>query len=146
MRSHLPRAARKELHDNARLLRAWRQWHREKLKQTLAGPGGDVVKTIIDFLDSRLTLQSAPALLKLVREQDWDAVDIDARLELLHQINCASARLRERHKLAPFSDSLPGQRPTLFEVVRVLLDPTSCLEQDPGTQLRSPTERKSHEH
>jgi hypothetical protein len=126
------RAAEKKLDDDTRLLRIWRQWRREQLDEALAGPHGHIVKAVTDFLQHRMSLKSAPELLALLRRQDWRLVDADTRLTVLHEINIASARLRERNGLSPFSDSLPGEQPTLFELARVLLDPksiASCPEQ-----------------
>jgi len=119
------RSREKELSDNGALLRQWKKWHRELLEQALAGPHGDVVKEIVDFMGNRLELGSAPALLKLIRAYDWNAIDINVLLELLHWINLAVAKLRERNGLPPFDDALPGERLTLFQIAKELLSPST---------------------
>jgi hypothetical protein len=118
----LSRAAQKELKDNSRLLRIWRAWHHEQLEHARAGAHGAIVGEVMEFLQHQMTPRSAPQLLELLHRHDWRSVDADTRLVILHEINNASARLRERNGLAPFSDSLlPGQRPTLFELARSTL-------------------------
>jgi hypothetical protein len=68
----------------------------------------------------RLELESAAALVACVQHTDWSTISYDVRLTVLHQINAAIVKLRERHGLAPFDDSLPwsDERPTAFEVIR----------------------------
>jgi hypothetical protein len=119
------RAAQKEIQNDSRLLRAWKRWHAEQLAIALQGPHGAIVAEIVDFLSHKMTPKSAPQLLKILQGHDWRLVDADVRLVILHEINNASARLREHLKLPPFDDSLPGEQPTLFELVRALLDPSS---------------------
>jgi hypothetical protein len=112
----------KELHDNARLLRAWRQWHREQLEAALGGPHGVAIAKVIDFL-KRMDPHSAPALIALLHAHDWDQVAHDVRYVLLHEINSAIARFRERSGLPPIDDPLPGQRANAFLLVKDHLFP-----------------------
>ena len=83
--------AQQKLADDARLLRAWRKWHREQL-DVLAGPHGAAVARVIDFL-KRMGPQSAPALIALVREFDWDQMDAGVRLVILHEVNTADCEI-----------------------------------------------------
>jgi hypothetical protein len=114
------RQLEKELANNARLLRAWRRWHREQLEEVLAGPHGTAVAQVIGFLDG-MGPQSAPALIALLREHDWQQIDHDVRYVLLHEINTAITKLRERRGLAPIDDALPHERTTGFLIIRELL-------------------------
>jgi hypothetical protein len=102
------------------VLRRWRKWHREQLNQALAGPHGAVVKQIVDMLDD-LAPRQMPALLAVLRAQDWRGVDVSTRFVILHEINTAIAELREREGKPSFGDSLPGEAPTLFETIREML-------------------------
>jgi len=112
----------KELRDNAHLLRAWRRWHHEQLGEVLAGPHGTAVAKVMAFL-KRTNPQSAPALIALLREHDWSQMDADVRFVVLHEINEAITRLRERAGLAPIDDALPGERMTAFLLIKEHLFP-----------------------
>jgi hypothetical protein len=116
----IPKARLKELEDDAVLLRQWRLWHREELETALAGPHGDVVARVVNFLRD-MNLRSAGALIEIVRAEDWRQVDAGVRLVVLHEINTAVAALRERNGLAALDDALPGQPPDGFLVVRKLM-------------------------
>jgi hypothetical protein len=115
-------AKEQELADNAHLLRAWRNWHHEQLKQTLAGPHGTAVAQVMATL-KHMTPDSAPALISLMRDFDWEQMSADVRLVVLHEINQAITRLRERAGLAPIDDPLPGQRLNAFLLIKEHLFP-----------------------
>lgn len=123
----LTRAQQKELADQARLTRAWKQWHREQLADALAGPNGALVSELMTLLD-RLELSSAAALLDFVRRCDWSCVSWDTRLTVLHEINNRITRMRECHGLPPFDDPLPGQPDNVFRIVRAILTPSPAHE------------------
>jgi hypothetical protein len=113
-------AAYKRLAERDQQVRAWRRWHREQLEEALAGPHGCVLDRLVRFLES-MTLRSAPALVELVRSEDWKSVDYATRLVALHEINGAITALREQHGLAPFDDGLPGEPVTAFCLIKDLL-------------------------
>jgi hypothetical protein len=92
-------AKQKELADNAYLLRAWRRWHREQLDTVLAGPHAVIATQIMEFLKT-MTPASANALLQLMRGHCWKDVDADTKFILLHEINDAIVRLREKPRKA----------------------------------------------
>jgi hypothetical protein len=124
----------KELRDNAHLLRAWRRWHHEQLGEVLAGPHGTAVAQVMAFL-KHMQPQSAPALIALLRDFDWSEMDADVRLVVLHEINEAITRLRERAGLAPIDDALPGERMTAFLLIKEHLFPRKA-ENPPGAISR----------
>ena len=99
-----------KLIDDARLLRAWKNFHREELETALAGPHGAMVERLAYMLKA-LELNSAPLLLAYIRGVDWTAVDYLTRLTILHEINAAITRLRERNGMSPFDDGFPGDPP-----------------------------------
>jgi hypothetical protein len=113
-------ATRKKLADDARLVRAWHRWHREQLEEALAGPHGVITMQVVTFLET-MTPASANALLELMRSQSWEHVDANVRLVLLHEINAAVTRMRERMSQAPIDDPLPGQPETAFRMVRKII-------------------------
>jgi hypothetical protein len=86
----------KKLADDARLLRVWRNWHREELETALAGP-----------------------------RVEWVMIDYPTRLIVLHEINTAITRMRERNDMSPFDDGMPGDRPNVFQTIRLILIPAS---------------------
>jgi hypothetical protein len=112
-------AAEKKLADDARLLRAWRNWHHEELEAALARPHGAVIGQLMQILHE-LTLQSAPVLLEFVRAQHWKAVDYDSRLTALHEVNTAIMELRERNGMPPFDDRL-DRRANVFQLIRAII-------------------------
>ena len=72
--------------DNAHLLRAWKRWHREQLKQALCGLHRDVLERLMLRLKN---LQSARELVGFIEAQDWTAIDVETRFIALHEINAA---------------------------------------------------------
>src|SRR5260370_25477518 len=97
----LPRDQQKELADNARLLRAWKKFHREELEEALAGPHGATIAELLTLLD-QLELSSAAVLLNFIQRNDWSSVSYDTRLAVLPQINTPITRMTGPHGLAPF--------------------------------------------
>jgi hypothetical protein len=112
----------KELRDGAHLLRAWKRWHADQLEETLNGPHGTAVAQVMATLE-HMTPNSAPALISLMRDFDWSQMSANVRLVVLHEINQAITRLRERAGLAPIDDALPGERPNAFSLIKDLLFP-----------------------
>jgi hypothetical protein len=110
----------RELAEQQRLLRGWRAFHREELKAALAGPHGAMIERLV-FLLRSLELGSAPLLLAYVRGVDWAAIDYPTRLTVLHEINAAATRVREKAGLSPFDDGIPGERENLFRMVRAII-------------------------
>ena len=107
-RPRLPRDRQKELQDDARLVRAWRKWHREELGEALAGVHGPMVERLVYMLKA-LELSSAPLLLAYIRGVDWSAVDYLTRLTVLHEVNTAITRMRERNGLSAIRRRFPGR-------------------------------------
>jgi hypothetical protein len=105
----------KELADNARLLRAWKKFHREELEEALAGLHRDVLGRLMTQLKD---LRSARELVESIDAQDWSAVDAQTRLVALHEINSAICELRERSGQPPIDDALPGEPLNAFQRIR----------------------------
>jgi hypothetical protein len=63
-----------KLADDARLLRAWRKWHREELETALAGPHGAMIERLM-FILNNLARKSAPLLIAYIRGIDWTTID-----------------------------------------------------------------------
>jgi hypothetical protein len=109
----------KELEDNARLLRAWRKWHAEQLEEALAGVHRDVLERLMEQLKA---LRSARELVGFIATQNWSEVDADTRLTVLHQINTAIPKLREKSGMEPIDDPLPGQPDNASRIIKRLFE------------------------
>jgi hypothetical protein len=114
----------KKLADDARLLRAWRNWHAEELAEALAGPHRVIVTQVVTFLKMMtMTPAAVDALLTLMRSHTWADVDADTRFILLHEINTAITRMREKNGMVVISDPLPHQRLSVFLTIKSLMFP-----------------------
>ena len=115
---------RRSEHDKARadgawLLRHWRRWHRGQVEKALAG----VHRAVFERLMAQLKdLRSAWDLVAAVGAEDWSTIDADTRATALHQIDAAITALRERQKLPPFDDPLPGAPPNAFLMIREIIN------------------------
>jgi hypothetical protein len=107
----------KKLRDDARLLRAWRNWHAEQLTEALTGLHRDVLGRVMAQLKD---LRSARELVTAMAAEDWSVVDADTRLVVLHQINVAIAALREKQGLEPIDDPVPGEPDNAFRIIKAL--------------------------
>ena len=119
----LPDSQKKKLADDAKLLRAWRQWHHAQLVEALAGPHSAVMSDLMTRL-GRLDLNAGAALLEFLQGVDWDSVDYDTRLVALHETHNAITRLRERCGFPPFDD---GREDNVSQIARtIILKPDGC--------------------
>src|SRR5262245_44709544 len=112
----------KKLADDECMLRAWHAWHAEELAEALAGPHRQVLEPLVQLLET-LDLHSSKALLDYIRAQDWNAIDAQTKLVVLHEINSAMTRLRVRNGMAPIDDALWGERATAFQLIRLIIVP-----------------------
>jgi hypothetical protein len=112
------RAREEQIQEDVYLLRAWRQWHREQLEEALVGLHRDVLAQLVAKLKDP---HSARELIAFIAAQDWSAVDTNTRFIALHEINQAITKLRERNKLVPFDDGLPGPPVNAFQIIRTII-------------------------
>jgi hypothetical protein len=112
-------AADTKLVDDQKLLRTWRNWHREQLEEALAGVHGAVMAGLMAELKA---LRSARALVDFIAAQDWAAVDAETRLIALHEISTAICKLRERAGLPPLDDPLPGQPNNAYRIIKAMFE------------------------
>jgi len=113
-------AAEKALAKRDKLLRLWKHHNRVELDAALAGPHGQAINRLIEFLDA-MTLKHAAALVELVRGEDWHSTDAETRFLVLRLVNQAITHLREKNGLSPFDDGFPGDPPNVFIIIRGLL-------------------------
>jgi hypothetical protein len=122
---HRSRALSKDqkLAETGKLTRAYKQWQREQLAEALAGAHGATVAELMSLLD-RLELNSAAMLLDFMQRSDWNAVDHNTRLTILHEINQAIGRMRERHGLSAIDDPLPPKQNVFLRIKNLLFPPS----------------------
>ena len=133
MKRRLPHDQQKKLNDDARLMRAYRAWHAEELAEAFAGKHGAIVSKMMAVL-AQLDMNSAGALVATVQQIAWGDVDARVRLVLLHEVNEAITRLRERHGVAGIDDPLPPKQNAFF-VIKHLLFPRSPAMANSSTSL-----------
>jgi hypothetical protein len=110
-------AQEQKLADDQRLLRAWKKFHREERDAVLAGPHGVMLGELFRMLENLQHVQPAQ-LIGLARSVDWVGIDTDTKLTVLHEINVAITRFREKRGEEPIDDALPGEPLRVFQVIR----------------------------
>lgn len=120
LRAAAERARNKALAERDQLYCLWQKAQQKRRAALLAGPFSDAATVLADFLE-RMTLDDAAALLALVKCGPWPRADDDTKYEVLAMIDRTIAYVRENSGLAPFDDALPGEDPTVFELVRDFL-------------------------
>jgi hypothetical protein len=107
----------KELADNARLLRAWKQFHREERDAVLAGPHSATLGELFRMFANLKHVQPAQ-LIGFISAIDWAAIDYETKLTVIHEINAAIVKLRVTHGLVPIDDNLPDEPDTPFRTIK----------------------------
>jgi hypothetical protein len=106
----------KKTEDDARLVRLWRAYHKERQDEALTGAHGAIVSEVIGLMET----SSPGTLISTTRRHDWSAVNSDTRFTILHEINEAIVRMREAH----------GRRPSMTDST---MSRTVCF----GSPIRS---------
>ena len=110
----------KKLADDARLLRAWKAFHREERETVLAGPHGSVLNELFRMIANLKHMQPAQ-LIGYVQSIDWTAIDYNTKLVVVQECNSAITALREKHGLTPIDDDLPGEPETPFRTIKAIV-------------------------
>ena len=125
----------KKLADDARLMRWWKAWHREQREAVCAGPHGAVLGELFRMLLNLKHVQPAQ-LIGLARSIDWVVIDYDTKLTVLHEINSAITKFREKRGLEPIDDTVEGEPP--FRTLKAILFPARApTGAKPGTSIRN---------
>ena len=104
--------------DQERQVRMWKAWHRQQVEQVANGPHGDDWRELVRAVKSA-TFEDHGVILHSVRSADWlHEADLNTRRVAVSMIANAIVRLRELNGYPPFDDSLPGEDPTVFEIIR----------------------------
>src|SRR5262249_49806293 len=107
----------KKLADDARLLRAWKNFHRDEREAVLAGPYATTLVELFRMFSAIEHVQPAQ-LIGFIGAIDWGSIDYQTRLTVLHEVNEAITKFRESQKLDPIDDPLPGAKPNAFQIIR----------------------------
>jgi hypothetical protein len=109
----------RELADQAKLTRAWRQWRRECLDNLLADSRyGEAARALLAFCK---TMTTPSALISFIDAGPWREADTEVRFQILSLLGAVITKRRERMGLAPFDDALPGQPDNVFLILRARL-------------------------
>jgi hypothetical protein len=116
----LPHNEQKEVEDRSRLLRAWKKFHAEELEAVLVGPHGAVLVELFRMFENLKHVQPIQ-LIGFAQSIDWMMIDYTTKLVVVHELNKAITAVREKHRLDPFDDPLPGQPETPFRMIRAIV-------------------------
>jgi hypothetical protein len=107
-----------KMEDSSRQMRLYRRYKRAELRALLEGSMAEQWRALLQYLKA-LTIEHGDALVDYVRHQHWlHDSDMDTRHTALSLIADAIIRLRVRNGYSPMDDSLPGESPTVFEIIR----------------------------
>jgi hypothetical protein len=119
---HLSDKTQKKLADDARLLRAWKKFHREEREAVLAGPHATTLGELFRMFANIECVRPAQ-LVGFIGAINWSAIPYDARLVVLHELNSAVTAYRTKRDLEPIDDGLPGEPDTPFRTIKAILFP-----------------------
>jgi hypothetical protein len=116
-------AQEQKLAADQRLLRAWKKFHREEREAALAGPHGAVLSELFRVIDNLQHVQPSQ-LIGLMGSIDWAVIDTDTKLTVLHEINSAITKFREKRGLEPIDDTVDGDPP--FRRLKAIIFPVGA--------------------
>ena len=111
----------KKLTDDARLVRAWKKFHRDECETVLAGPRA--VLSELFWMFRNLQHIRPSQLIGFVGSIDWASIDYATRLTVLHEVNNAITAYRVKRGLEPIDDPLPRQPDSPFRIIKAILFP-----------------------
>jgi len=117
----VPGEQEKKQRDQQRMVRAYRRHKRAEIRTLLEGQHRIPFLQLTRVL-RRMTIEDGPALVAHVDNAQW-LVDADrlTRYIVLAAISDKIVKLRIQNGYAPFDDSLPGELPTVYEIIRAKL-------------------------
>ena len=124
MKRPLSDKQQKKLADDARLLRAWKKFHRDECEAVLAGPHGAVLGELFRMFRNLQHIRPSQ-LIGFVGSIDWASINYATRLTVLHEVNNAITAYRVKRGLEPIDDNLPGQPDTPFRTIKAILFPSN---------------------
>jgi hypothetical protein len=111
-------AMEQEQADQSTQLRIWRAFHKAEMEAVRNGPHADDWRELERAVRA-LTIDNPDALVAHVQAAKWlRKADFQTRRVALSMISNAIIRVRIANGYAPIDDSLPGEEPTAFEIIR----------------------------
>jgi len=111
-------AAEQEVADQSTQLRAYKLWKREEIKALFAGPNGKQWLSLVGHVKA-MTIENAPDVMAWILAQQWLLeAPLHERQIALGAVGGAIIQLRIANGQSPMDDSLPGEEPTMFEIIR----------------------------
>jgi hypothetical protein len=114
------RKRQKALAERHELHIAWKKWYAENREALFDGEWGKPAQELMAFLES-MTLQDAPKLIEQVTQGPWQHADAETKFQILSMVDFAIVHLRESAGMVPFDDALDNEPPTVFQIIRELL-------------------------
>jgi hypothetical protein len=105
---------------DAKMFRAWKKFHREEREAVLAGPYAATLGELFRMFANIECVKPAQ-LIGFIGAIDWGSIDFETRLTVLHEVNAAITRWREKRGLDPIDDPLPGAASNAFQAIRKIL-------------------------
>jgi hypothetical protein len=140
MKNYAPKD--KELAERKTLLRAWKRFHRDECEAVCAGPHGAVLSELLRMVENLQNVQPSQ-LIGFVGSIDWASINYATRLTVLHELNTAITKVREKRGLEPIDDPLPRQPDSPFRIIKAILFPHVADVAPAEAQLGSNTETPS---
>jgi hypothetical protein len=109
----------KALAERDTMFHLWKLYRRERLDALLAGPHGDALRELLQFLKS-MKLEDGAGLVELVRKAGWAYTDGDTRFEVLSLINAAITTARLNAGLSPIDDPISDEQSSAFLLIKEL--------------------------
>src|SRR6516165_4101905 len=136
----------KKLTDDARLVRAWKKFHRDECETVLAGPRGAVLSELFRMFRNLQHIRPSQ-LIGFVDSIDWASIDYATRLTVLHELNTAVTKVREKRGLEPIDDPLPRQPDSPFRIIKATLFPhvadVAPAEAQLGSDIKPPVKQET---
>ena len=105
---------------DGKMFRTWKKFHRDEKAAVLAGPYARTLSELFRMFANIECVQPAQ-LIGFIDAIDWGSIDFDTRLTVLHEVNAAVTRYREKRGLPPIDDPLPGAPDNVFRAIRKIL-------------------------
>jgi hypothetical protein len=127
---------------DAKMFRAWKKFHRDEREAALTAYGTTLGELFRMF--ANIECVHPAQLIGFINAIDWGSIDYETRLTVLHEVNSAIVRWRERHGLSPLDDPLWDAPPNAFQVIRKIITESPAPSQERPAR-RGPYPGASHE-
>src|SRR5262249_37737722 len=110
----------KKLADDARLLKAWKKFHYDEREAVLAGPYASTLSQLFRMFANIECVKPAQ-FISFIGAINWAAIDYQTRLTVLHEVNTAITKFREKRGLDPIDDPRESTPRNAFQIIRKII-------------------------